>query len=85
MATIEGRVVEYYTGRPIPGVLVTIDGIATVTDYRGIFRVTDLPPRVYRVEIVHRDFERVSLTANLLRVASLNMGDIRVKGILKPL
>jgi len=84
VAFIEGRVVEYYTGRPIPNALVTVDSISTVTDSQGRFRV-ELAPRVYRVTIYHKDFETVTLTANLLTVAALNLGDIRVKGILRPL
>jgi len=52
--TLRGRVTDYATARPLPGVAITVVGrdgtrVATRTDERGEYRVAELPEGLYDV------------------------------------
>lgn len=58
---LAGRVLDAGTGRPVPGVVLRLVGIAgdTVTDGDGWFRLTDLPSGEQRIEAHHPEYGRV--------------------------
>ena len=48
-AALYGKVIDSVTGQPIPGVLITLDGIQVGTDSQGNYIFEDLDPGSYTV------------------------------------
>lgn len=84
MVTLRGRVVEYYTGAPVAGVLVAVNGYTTTTDYGGLFQL-NVQPKVYTVKLLHKDFSEVRTTVNLISVQSADIGTVRMMSVVKAL
>jgi len=55
LATVSGRIYDRETQAAVEGAVVVLDGTShsAVTNRDGLFRVTDVPPGVYRVRVRH--------------------------------
>ncbi|MBV9108705.1 MAG: carboxypeptidase regulatory-like domain-containing protein, partial [Gemmatimonadetes bacterium] len=67
---VSGRVLDQETGRPVTGALVRVGDRAVVTDGRGRWAVTGLPPGEYAVEIdpVSIGVGRIAVRPDALKV-----------------
>ncbi|GAI68582.1 unnamed protein product, partial [marine sediment metagenome] len=59
-ANLYGRVVDAETGKAIPDVLVTLDGMQTSTDASGDYLFPDLEPGGYYITFEKEGYETVS-------------------------
>jgi outer membrane receptor protein involved in Fe transport len=50
---VQGRVTDAETGEPLPGVTVTIGSQVTITDEDGSYKITELIPGMYTVELAY--------------------------------
>lgn len=59
VANLYGMVTDIYTGAPLAGVLVTIDGITTMTNASGEYMFAGLIPRSYTITFEKEGYETV--------------------------
>lgn len=59
MAILSGRVVEKWTGMPISGALVNVNGMTVIADGSGGFSV-DTPHQTANVQVMHVNYTTVS-------------------------
>lgn len=84
MASIQGRVVEYYTGRAVPSAIISADGRTTTTNSAGMFSL-DVPTGVINLNITHRDFHAFATSLNITSQKPFNVGVIRLQSRMRAL
>jgi len=85
MATLQGRIVETYTGRGVSGVLVSMGGATAITDANGGFTI-QAPPGNWTLQAVHRDFQAYSQPMRLPQnMAYTLQAPIRIRSVVRPL
>lgn len=85
MPTLQGRVTEFYTGRGVPGVLVSMGGSTALTDANGYFTV-QAPLGNWTLQVVHRDFQAYSQPMNLPQnMAYTLQAPIRIRSVVRAL
>ena len=84
-SNLSGRVVNYFTGQPVVGAVVSIDGISTGTDVDGRFQFIAVESRVHTLKVLHRDYESHQMFVDLSRPGSYALEPVRVKPIFYPL
>ena len=91
MVNAVGKIVDYWTGKPIVGatILLGTQTLAT-TNSSGEYQISQIAPSIYQLTILHRDYERTVRTVDLRStlpsgVETLTIEDIRVKPIFKAL
>lgn len=55
MAVLRGRIIEFYSWKGVPGVLVSANGSTTVTDSQGNY-VMNVAQGNMAITVMHRDF-----------------------------
>jgi hypothetical protein len=84
VASIQGRVVEYWTRRSIKGAIVTTNGRTAVTNSAGMF-VMDVPLGTLSFKVTHPDFSPYVTSLNITRHTALDIGEITLQSKVKPL
>lgn len=86
MASLQGKIIEFYTGRGVSGALVSLAGRTAVTDANGIFTLVNIPVGYHDLQVLHRDFHThvQSLGVTQERAFSLP-APIRIMSVVRPL
>ena len=85
MVNVSGRLIDYWTGKPIVGATVMFGSVLATTNENGEYNVPSLSPSKYTVTIIHKDYERTTITADLSSEGAYTIEPIRVKPIFKAL
>lgn len=86
MASLRGRIIEFYTGRSVAGALVVLDGQTAIADANGYFTFLSVPPRSYTLQITHRDFKPYATALNLSQNMAYNLPEpIKVMSVVRAL
>ena len=75
---MQGRVVEYYSRRGVPGVQVNVGGHTAVTDMGGSFSV-NVPPGEYVIVTSIANFEPFEGNLSIGGATSYNVDDIAIR------
>ncbi len=85
MASLRGRVVEFYTGRGVAGAVVSMGGRTAITDANGYFTV-EVPQGSWTLQVAHRDFQAYSSAMSLPQnIAYTLQAPIRILSVVRPL
>ena len=84
MPVITGRVVEYWTRKPVAGAVIISPTATTVTDSTGHFSL-EAPLGTVRIEVSHPDFHPYITNINVSTPTTLDIGTITLQGVLRPL
>ena len=84
VASIQGRVVEYWTRRSIQGAIITADSRTAVTNSAGMF-VMDVPLGVISLKVSHPQFRPHVASLNITRHTPLNVGEITLQSKVRAL
>jgi len=76
--SIQGKVVEYYSRRPVPGAIVNANGRTAVTDSAGTFSL-EVPTGVINLSITHGEFHPFITSLNITSPRPFNVGLIRLQ------
>ena len=76
--SIQGRVVEYWTSRPVQGAVVSAGGKTAVTDSAGTFSL-EVPTGVINLSITHDEFHPFTTSLNITSPRPFNVGLIRLQ------
>ena len=86
MASLRGQIVEFYTGRGVPGVLVTLGAATAVTDQNGNFTFALVPSGSYTLQAIHRDFQTYATVLSLPQNLAYTLpAPIRVMSVVRAL
>jgi len=78
MASIQGRVVEYWTRRAVQGAVVQAAGRTAVTGSSGMFTV-EVPLGTVTLRVTHPEFHEYVTALNVTAPTALNVGDITMQ------
>lgn len=84
MASIQGKVVEFYTRRPVRGSVVRADGATAITDSAGRFSVV-VPIGVTTLRVTHREFHPYITSLNITRPTAYDAGTITLQSLVRAL
>jgi len=84
MASIQGKVVEYYTRRSVPGAVVIVNDRSTVTDQAGRFSM-DVPLGVVTIKVTHRQFYDYITSLNITAAIAYDIGTITLQSKVRAL
>ena len=85
MSDVSGRIVNFFNGNPVVGATVMFGEHMATTDANGNFFFQNLPPAVYEILIIHRDFEKTMASSDLRVNQAYTLAPIRVKPIFRAL
>jgi len=84
MASIQGRIVEYWSGRSVPGAVVSAGGRTAVTDSSGMFSL-EVPLGPVSLGVSHGDFYPFVTSLNITSPKPFNIGVIKLQSKVKAL
>ena len=84
MASIQGKVVEYYTRRGVPSAVVIANNMSTVTDSAGRFSM-DVPMGVLTIKVTHRQFYDYITSLNITAHIAYDIGTITLQSKVRAL
>ena len=84
MASIQGRVVEYWTRRGVQGAVVQAGGRTGVTDASGGFSL-EVPIGVLTVRVTHPQFHDYTTSLNITAQRPFNAGDLTMQSKVRAL
>jgi len=64
MTSLQGKIVEFYSGRGVADALVSMGGATALTDANGNF-IIQVPPGRWTLQIAHRNFRTYASSMNL--------------------
>jgi len=82
---LNGKIVEFYTRRPIGGVVVTVNGYTAITDSEGRFTLVNLPTGRSTLKTIHRDFRDHTQSLNLATNDAYYMDELRIQSKVRAL
>ena len=82
--SIQGRVVEYWTSRPVQGAIVSAGGKTAVTDSAGTFSL-EVPLGPVSLSVSHGDFYPFVTSLNITSPKPFNIGVIKLQSKVKAL
>jgi len=85
MVNVSGKIVDYWTGKPVSGATVMFNDILGTTNENGDYQILNVSPAVYNITIIHKDYERTVITADLRVTADATVDPIKIKPIFKAL
>ena len=79
--TVTGNVMSEATGEPIPGVVIVVEGLGLtfLTDTDGRFVVPEVPRRMYTLQLIHKDYERLEGDLTIDRPGEFFLGMTPIK------
>ena len=84
MASIQGRVVEYWTHRGVQGAVVQAGGRTAVTDASGGFSL-EVPMGVLTVRVTHPQFHGYTTSLNITAQRPFNIGEVTMQSKVRAL
>ena len=84
MASIQGRIVEYWTRRGVQGAVVQAGGRTAVTGASGGFSL-EVPLGVLTVKVTHPQFHDYTTSLNITAQRPFNVGDITIQSRVRAL
>ena len=84
IASIQGKVVEYYTRRSVPGAVVIVNDRSTVTDQAGRFSM-DVPLGPLTIKVAHRQFHDYITSLNITASIAYDIGTITMQSKVRAL
>ena len=84
MASIQGRILEYWTRRGVQGAVVQAGGRTTLTDSAGGFSL-EVPMGVLTVRVTHPEFHDYAASLNITAQRPFNVGDITMQSRVRAL
>jgi len=78
MASIQGKVCEYWTKRGIPGAVVQADGRTAVTDASGGFSL-EVPMGMISMKVTHPQFHDYISSLNITAQKPFNIGTVTMQ------
>ena len=86
MVNVSGKIVNFWTGKPVSSATVMFNDILGTTNENGDYQILNASPDVYNITIIHKDYERTVITADLrITAAEATVDPIRIKPIFKAL
>lgn len=85
MVSVTGKVVEYWSGKPVSEATVMFNSAIATTDNEGNYRLDNLPTALYTMTIIHKDYERTVVSADLRIEQAYTADTIKIKPIFKAL
>lgn len=85
MVSITGKVVNYWTAKPIGNVTVNLGGYIVNTDSNGEYTISGVAPANYTVQVTHRDYEPLQFPLNLSVENNYAIDVIKIKPVFKAL
>jgi len=85
VTSFQGVVLERWTGRPVEGATVILDGYMATTDADGTFYFPDVPPKVYTMRVIHKDYRETRLNVDLTAGGTLSISQILLTPVFKAL
>ena len=82
--SIQGKTVEYWSRRGVPGAVVSAGGKTTVTDSAGTFSL-ELPLGAVSLSVSHGDFYTFTTSLNLTGPKPFNIGVISLQSKVRAL
>ena len=82
--SIQGKVLEYWSGRPVAGAVVSAGGRTAVTDSSGMFSL-EVPLGVVSMSVTHGDFHPFVTSLNVTTPKPFNVGTIRLQSKVRAL
>ena len=84
MASIQGRIVEYWSQRGVPGAVVSAGGRTAVTDSAGTFSL-EVPLGVVSMSVTDGDFHPFVTSLNITSPRPFNIGVIKLQSKVRAL
>ena len=84
MASIQGRVVEYWTKRSIQGVIVRANNRTTLTDSGGMFSM-EVPLGPITLQATHRQFHPYTTPLNITAHRAYDIGTVTLQSKVRAL
>jgi len=84
LASIQGRILEYWTKRGVQGAVVQAGGRTTLTDSAGGFSL-EVPLGVLTVKVTHPQFHDYTSSLNITAPRPFNVGDITIQSRVRAL
>lgn len=84
IASIQGKIVEYYTRRSVPGAVVIVNDRSTVTDQAGRFSM-DVPMGTLTIKVTHRQFYDYITSLNITASIAYDIGTITLQSKVRAL
>jgi hypothetical protein len=82
--SIQGKVLEYWSGRPVSGAIVSAGGRTAVTDSAGMFSL-EVPLGVVSMSVTHGDFHPFVTSLNITSPRPFNIGVIKLQSKVRAL
>jgi len=82
--SIQGKVLEYWTSRPVAGAVVSAGGRTAVTDSAGMFSL-EVPLGVVSLSVTHGDFHPFVTSLNITSPRPFNIGVIKLQSKVRAL
>ena len=82
--SVQGRVVEYWSQRGVPGAIVSAGGKTAVTDSSGMFSL-EVPLGVVSMSVTHGDFHPFVTSLNITSPKPFNIGVIKLQSKVRAL
>jgi len=83
-ASIQGKIVEYYTRRSVPGAVIIVNDRSTVTDQAGRFSMT-VPLGPLTIKVTHRQFHDYVTSLNITAQTAYDIGTITLQSKVRAL
>ena len=84
MASIQGRIVEYWTRRGVQGAVVQAGGRTAVTGASGGFSL-EVPLGVLTVKVTHPQFHDYTSSLNITAQQPFNIGEVTMQSKVRAL
>ena len=84
MASIQGKITEYWSQRGVAGAVVSAGGKTAVTDSSGMFSL-EVPIGVVSLSVTHMDFHPFITSLNITSPRPFNIGVIKLQSKVKAL
>ena len=84
MPSIQGKIVEYYTRRAVPGAVVIVNNRTTLTDQAGRFSM-DVPLGPLTIKVTHRQFYDYITSLNITVPTAYDIGTITLQSKVRAL
>lgn len=84
MTSIQGKITEYWTSRPVGGAIISAGGKTAVTDSAGMFSL-EVPVGVVNMSVTHGDFYPFVTSLNITSPRPFNIGVIKLQSKVRAL
>lgn len=85
MATLQGRIVEFYSGQSVAGAVVRVGSASAMTDGNGFFYISNAPGGLQVVEVIHRSLEPWRFQVNFDPNGAYDIGTITAQSRVRAL